>query len=89
MEELRECRCCLLRESGEQAMYKTVGEYVEKIPPDKRTPQDVYEKRLSLCRECDMLISGTCMKCGCYVELRAAFSDKRCADCKNVRWKEI
>ena len=30
------------------------------------------ESRLSVCQDCEKLNAGTCMACGCYVELRAA-----------------
>jgi hypothetical protein len=38
-----------------------------------------YIRRLVLCESCDQLSSGTCMQCGCYVQLRAAKRALRCA----------
>ncbi|MFR1660111.1 DUF6171 family protein [Gallintestinimicrobium sp.] len=38
----------------------------------------MYEKRLELCKACDYLEAGTCLACGCYVELRAAVKKNRC-----------
>ena len=43
-----------------------------------RTPDALYETRLACCRDCEALQNGTCMQCGCYVEMRAARSDMHC-----------
>ena len=45
-----------------------------------------YKLRLEKCKKCDFLISGMCLKCGCYVEVRAALNDKHCADFNNKTW---
>ncbi|MBR1864628.1 MAG: hypothetical protein IJ806_11145 [Ruminococcus sp.] len=59
--------------------------YVKKLPADKRVSEEEYQRRLSLCRECESLRSGMCLKCGCYVELRAAKTGSRCPDV-NKKW---
>lgn len=68
-------------------MLQLIKEKIEKLSPEERASQDVYEQRLSVCKDCEQLISGMCLKCGCYVEFRAAFKDKRCPDSKGGRWK--
>lgn len=78
MEELRQCKRCLLLESGEADVYKSVSECIAKISPEEKTDSDTYRNRLDICSACDHLISGTCLKCGCYPELRAAFRRNRC-----------
>lgn len=78
MLENEKCRRCLLRESGEINKADEVRECIERIKAHEKTPDDIYAQRLLLCRECDHLLGGTCMKCGCYVELRAAFKNNRC-----------
>ncbi|MBR0535129.1 MAG: hypothetical protein IIX14_01990 [Clostridia bacterium] len=83
----RECKRCLLLESAEGDMLQLIKEKIEKLSPEERASQDVYEQRLSVCKDCEQLISGMCLKCGCYVEFRAAFKDKRCPDSKGGRWK--
>lgn len=72
------CRRCLLRESGRQNKEKEILECILRIKEGERADEKLYSQRLSLCRECDFLIDGTCLKCGCYVELRAAFKNNRC-----------
>ena len=37
-----------------------------------------YKARLNVCRGCDQLSNGTCMGCGCLVELRAAYKKEKC-----------
>lgn len=73
------CRRCLLREmTDENSYYESVKFYRETMPAKKRTPDDVYETRLLACKACESLESGTCMQCGCYVEMRAARIDMHC-----------
>ena len=61
----------MLLEAGENKSYNTMKN---------------YKLRLEKCKKCDFLISGMCLKCGCYVEVRAAFNDKHCADFNNKTW---
>ncbi len=84
--EKRECRRCLLLESGDKNNHDTVIEYINKIRPEQKCDDETYTKRLEQCRNCDNLISGTCIKCGCYVEFRAAFKNKKCPDTKMRKW---
>lgn len=80
------CRRCLLREmTGENSYYESVKFYRETMPPKKRAPDDVYETRLQACKACGSLESGTCMQCGCYVEMRAARIDMHCPD-REAKW---
>ena len=84
--ELRECKRCLLLQSGDEDNYRLVRQYVEKIRPEEKCEAQTYSQRLKICRQCDNLISGTCIKCGCYVEFRAAFRNKKCPDTKQNKW---
>ena len=83
---MKECKRCLLRESEEDDVFKDISRRIEAIPPDEKTDDETYALRLSLCRECDSLISGVCMKCGCYVEFRAAFKKMNCPDASARKW---
>lgn len=75
----KRCRRCLLREmTDENRYYESVKFYRETMPVKKRTPDDLYETRLQACKACRSLESGTCMECGCYVEMRAARADMHC-----------
>ena len=73
------CRRCLLREmTGENEYYESVKRYRAALPARRRTPDDDYERRVLACRQCAHLDAGTCMQCGCYVEMRAARADLHC-----------
>ena len=76
--EQRICKRCLLYEMADKAAYESVQNYIASIPEAERADESVYRSRLSLCKECDMLISGMCRKCGCYVEVRAYTADSGC-----------
>lgn len=80
------CKKCLLLEAGENAAYKTVKDYLANLDESLKADEELYGKRLLLCKECDNLISGMCRKCGCYVEIRAALKNKECPDFDNRLW---
>lgn len=67
---VKPCRC-LSAEVGEE-LSEAIAARIALIPDEQRTENGLYQRRLEICRSCDMLVSGTCGKCGCYVELRAA-----------------
>ena len=82
----KECKRCLLLEAGEKKTYEDVTAYINSLPDDERAEKEVVDFRLSKCRECDRLISGMCLSCGCYVELRAALKNNKCADFDRAQW---
>lgn len=83
---VQECKKCLLHESAEGDILNDIKEKISKLPESDKVSSDEYEKRLSFCKACDNLISGVCMKCGCYVEFRAAFKKQKCPDVKGRKW---
>lgn len=72
------CKRCLLLESGKEEVLSDIKEHIKKIKPSEKCGDIDYEKRLAVCSECDFLSGGTCLKCGCYPELRAAFKKQKC-----------
>ena len=74
----RTCRRCLLYEMAESAEYRNLYACIEGLEEGIRAPGDLYEKRLAHCKNCDLLLSGMCRACGCFVELRAAIAANRC-----------
>lgn len=71
------CKRCLLRDMAE-ADQKMIGKYRDAIKKADRVDSKEYERRLSICKECELLNSGTCGACGCYVELRALAKAGKC-----------
>lgn len=71
------CKKCLLREIAE-ADRAMIEKYKMAIKAGDRADEACYEERLALCKACDMLNAGTCLVCGCYVELRAAAAISAC-----------
>ena len=72
------CRRCLLREAFPADYQKYVASLLAGIPAQQKAAPDVYEARLTVCRQCGQLNNGTCMGCGCLVELRAAYKRETC-----------
>lgn len=83
---MAECKRCLLHEAAEEDTLKSIKERIDKLSEKERAPVELYEKRLRECKSCDNLISGVCMKCGCYVEFRAAFKKNNCPNVKDRKW---
>jgi len=81
MSEERICYRCLLIESGKDDIFEDIKRRIEKISLSEKTEDTEYNRRIELCRECDYLSEGTCLKCGCYPEFRSAFKKNRCPVC--------
>ena len=80
-ESTRVCRRCLLEDMEDRRpLYELIRDYVSSLPENVRAEETEYRRRLSLCRQCDFLMGGTCQKCGCYAETRAAKRTARCPD---------
>lgn len=58
--------------------FSNIAEYIAGLDVDIKADDSLYEERLSICKECEKLISGMCLKCGCYVEMRAAVTRNTC-----------
>ena len=76
---VEKCKICLIRDMAEKT---DIYEYVKKtrgmLTEADRASDELYENRLDVCKECDSLLAGTCQKCGCYVEIRAASKSAKC-----------
>ena len=75
----------MLEEAGEKDVLEQVKACIEKIKPEEKVDSKRYSERLAFCRECEFLLGGTCLKCGCYVELRAAYKSNKCPLAKSAK----
>lgn len=86
--EHRVCTRCLLRElaasdAARRKQFEQLESYRSAVKPVDRVGDAEYECRLQTCTQCDRLVAGTCMACGCYVELRAV---AKAAHCPKKKW---
>ncbi len=58
--------------------FRNLHEYVENLEEDIKAAPELYETRLGVCKECDLLADAMCRACGCYVEMRAAIEENAC-----------
>ena len=80
----RACRRCLTRDmQGQEKYFANLHEYINNLEADIKASEEIYEERLSVCKECELLMQGMCRTCGCYVELRAAIRNR---SCPNEKW---
>ncbi len=73
----RVCTRCLLRDMID-ADTSMIEKYKAALKAEDIVSDEEYESRLDICKGCDKLNEGTCMACGCYVELRATAKVSRC-----------
>ena len=80
MQDALTCKRCLLEETEDElALSRLIRSRVALLDERAKVSDAEYSRRLVLCESCDQLRNGTCMQCGCYVELRAAKRALRCA----------
>ena len=72
------CRRCIEQDIPEAQLAKYLDDYVSQLPNDIRVSAEVFQKRLSICSECEHLLKYTCRLCGCYAQVRAAKRMNRC-----------
>ena len=72
------CLKCLLQEYDEAAYISKLKRVILMMKASERASDEETNRRLLLCKQCDYLEKGTCLACGCYVELRAAMRHGRC-----------
>ena len=83
---MQNCKKCLLLEAGERVTYDEIMRYVATLDKNELITDDIYSQRIDICKTCDNLLSGMCVKCGCYVEVRARLKNADCPDYDNKRW---
>lgn len=83
---MNNCKKCLLLEAGEKVTYDEIMQYIASLDKNDLADEEIFKQRISLCKECENLISGMCLKCGCYVEIRARLKDADCPDYDNKKW---
>ena len=84
MENFRVCRRCLTRDMMDKAAYfQNMYDYINNLDESIKTNQPLYEKRLMVCKECDLLADGMCRACGCFVEMR---EKKKKNGCPYDKW---
>ena len=72
------CSRCLLRDAFPPDYEKYVLALLRRIPEADKAPESLYQARLDQCRTCVHLSNGTCLGCGCLVELKSAYNKEKC-----------
>ncbi len=49
---------------GQEEYFRSLGEYIDNLDEELKVSAPVYEERLTVCRQCDMLLEGMCRSCG-------------------------
>lgn len=75
----RHCkRCDIENATTPENIRAAVDRLKTLMPENEKCPEDMYIKRLESCAGCDRNSGGTCLECGCFVEIRALQIDFHC-----------
>lgn len=86
MEKSKCKRCGLKTVLSEADIEKMISE-VREMRGIKLADEGEYQRRLSVCMECEKLEYGsTCALCGCVVHVRAMLRDGKCPFPKKTKW---
>ncbi len=72
------CTRCLLKDFSKEQYEKIIVEGIRALPAEDLVSEELEAERLDLCGQCEKLNRGTCLACGCFVEIRAATKKGRC-----------
>lgn len=72
------CTRCLLKDFSKEQYEAIVINGLSSLPKEDLASDEVTANRLCICSQCDKLNQGTCLACGCFVELRAALTKGKC-----------
>lgn len=72
------CTRCLLKDFSKEQYEAIVINGLSSLPAESLTSEAESARRLAICGECDKLNQGTCLACGCFVEIRAGTHAGKC-----------
>ena len=72
------CTRCLLKDFSKEDYDKIIVSGLSALPVGELVSEDVTARRLEICKDCEKINQGTCLACGCYVEIRAATRKGKC-----------
>ncbi len=77
------CKKCLLMDVNPEEYSAKIGRILDLTEESRKADDNLYQQRVMVCRSCEKLVvtgkeTGTCLACGCFVELRAALKESRC-----------
>lgn len=72
------CRRCLMEGVRKEDILQKIGEYLDALPAEERTPAELYQARLLICETCKRMENGLCKECGCFVLYRAGKKSSYC-----------
>lgn len=72
------CTRCLLKDFSKEQYEAIIVNGLSSLPKEDLTEKSESDRRLDICRKCEKLNQGTCLACGCFVELRAALKKGKC-----------
>lgn len=72
------CTRCLLKDFSKEKYEAIVINGLSSLSPEDIASEKCVDERLQICSQCEKLNQGTCLACGCFVEIRSALKSGKC-----------
>lgn len=84
---MTKCKRCLVKNEVTDEVIEKMVDEVRAMKGVRLVSEAEFERRYSICRECEKLEYGsTCMLCGCVVQVRARLENGKCPYPKHGKW---
>ena len=72
------CTRCLLKDFSKEQYEAIVINGLASLPKEDLVDNAESNRRLDVCKDCGKLNQGTCLACGCFIEIRASLKKGTC-----------
>ena len=73
------CRKCLIAMQADAVdVAAELDSFLAMLKLEDLAGEDLFTKRIAICKDCSYLLGATCNACGCYVEFRANVKHSSC-----------
>jgi len=72
------CTRCLLKDFSKEQYEAIVINGLASLPKEDLVDNAESNRRLVVCKDCGKLNQGTCLACGCFIEIRASLKKGTC-----------
>ena len=72
------CTRCLLKDFSKEQFEAIVINGLASLPKEDLVDNAESNRRLDVCKDCGKLNQGTCLACGCFIEIRAPLKKGTC-----------
>ncbi len=72
------CKLCDILGSIPEDVAPYAQRLYDLMPQGERADESLMKSRLDICNSCEKRQNSTCLKCGCYIQVRVLGRENRC-----------